>query len=367
MSETIYDQEMRRRKLSEAIMQSALRPGGVYNVSGRTVPYSPVEGFSQLGQAYFARKIRKDSERRIEEARQRQEQKAQQATQRVIDLLQGGPYRLSPEEQFDDEQIPGLYTEPDPQAALLAAATDPNIQNKNLTNVIAAMTKSRGDYFTPEDVVMPDGTVRKMVFDRRRNKWSVPDIPGLSGDLGSPRFDPETQQAIAESKEKGKIVGGAAGQAEVDYPKTEFTAQETVDLVDELIDHPGMKDVVGFPDNPLVMKGLIPGTAAADFRARLNQLTGRTFMEIFPTLKGGGQITEVEGEKGQQSINRMSSATSEKEFIDAANDFKREVNRLRGIVSQRAGKPGPIEQPIEPEWNEDKERRYQEYKRKMLK
>ena len=71
---------------------------------------------------------------------------------------------------------------------------------------------------------------------------------------------------------------------------------ETDRLVDELVSHPGMKDVIGFPDNPLALKGLVSGTNAADFRNRLKQITGRTFMEIFPTLKGGGQITEVEGQ-----------------------------------------------------------------------
>lgn len=98
-----------------------------------------------------------------------------------------------------------------------------------------------------------------------------------------------------------------------------------------------MKDVIGFPDNPLVAKGKVWGTDAAGFVARLKQLEGRGFMEIFPTLKGGGSITETEGVKAQASVNRMATATNEKEFIAAAQDFKSEMYRLKKLVADRAG------------------------------
>lgn len=365
--ESIREQELRRRKMIDIMTQKAMQPGGVYNVSGRTVPYSPVEGLSQLGQAYFLRKAREESDKRIEEARQRQTEKSGAATQRVLDLMQGrSPYELGENETFDDEQIPGLYSQgaPDPQAAMLAASTDPDIQSPNLAKVISAMS-GRGDYYTPEDVVMPDGSVRKMVFDRRRNKWSVPDIPGYEGPVSSPRYDPDTQGQISESKASGKITGESIAQAAIDLPKTEAASDETISLVDDLLNHPGMKDVVGLPDNPFYMKGFVPGTPAADFRARLKQLTGRTFMEVFPTLKGGGQITEIEGEKAQQAINRMSSAVSEKEFIKAAEDFKQEILRLKALVRKRAGVEETTNETTT--WSEDKERRYQEYKSRMLK
>ena len=48
-------------------------------------------------------------------------------------------------------------------------------------------------------------------------------------------------------------------------------------------------------------------------------------------------ITEVEGKKAQESINRMSTATNEKEFLSAANDYKKELFRLKKIVADRAG------------------------------
>jgi hypothetical protein len=66
---------------------------------------------------------------------------------------------------------------------------------------------------------------------------------------------------------------------------------------------------------------MIPGTPQADFESRLGQIQGAAFLQAFESLKGGGAITEIEGQKATQAISRMNAATSEREFKAAANDF----------------------------------------------
>ncbi|MFZ4388209.1 MAG: hypothetical protein ACOYOI_08625, partial [Chthoniobacterales bacterium] len=66
----------------------------------------------------------------------------------------------------------------------------------------------------------------------------------------------------------------------------------------------------------------VPGTSAADFNARLNEIQGGAFLQAFNTLKGGGSITETEGIKATAAINRMSTAQSEKEFNIAAREYQ---------------------------------------------
>jgi hypothetical protein len=66
----------------------------------------------------------------------------------------------------------------------------------------------------------------------------------------------------------------------------------------------------------------IPGTNESDFQSRFDQVKGESFLQVFETLKGGGSITNIEGEKGTAAINRMNLAQSEKEFVQAANDLK---------------------------------------------
>jgi hypothetical protein len=56
-------------------------------------------------------------------------------------------------------------------------------------------------------------------------------------------------------------------------------------------------------------------------------------------LRGTGAITEVEGAKATAAKNRMSTATSEKEFNDAAKDYMDIIQQGVKQTYSRAGKP----------------------------
>ena len=72
---------------------------------------------------------------------------------------------------------------------------------------------------------------------------------------------------------------------------------------------------------------------------RMDQLKGSAFLQAFEILKGGGQITEVEGKKATDAINRMSISTSENEFRQAAQDFLSIVDRAEQNATRAAGTP----------------------------
>ena len=57
--------------------------------------------------------------------------------------------------------------------------------------------------------------------------------------------------------------------------------------------HAGFESAVGISAAPL--SGFIPGTDTTDFKERFKQIGGQAFLQAFDTLKGGGQITEIEG------------------------------------------------------------------------
>ena len=77
----------------------------------------------------------------------------------------------------------------------------------------------------------------------------------------------------------------------------------------------------------------IPGSKEAGFQAYLDQVKGGAFLQAFETLKGGGQITQIEGEKATAAITRMSVAQNESEFVKAAREYqdaiKKGVERAR--------------------------------------
>lgn len=106
--------------------------------------------------------------------------------------------------------------------------------------------------------------------------------------------------------------------------------------------HAGFESAVGISAAPL--SGFIPGTATTDFKERFKQIGGQAFLQAFDTLKGGGQITEIEGAKATAALNRMNLAQSEKEFIIAAREFEENLNKGMELARKRAGLPQPTGQ-----------------------
>jgi hypothetical protein len=118
------------------------------------------------------------------------------------------------------------------------------------------------------------------------------------------------------------------------------TGEDAIRKIDDILAHPGFRGAVGtaIPGiDGLTMPGarFVPGTDAADFSARLDEIKGGAFLKAFETLKGGGQITQVEGEKATAAITRMSLAQSENEFVKAAKEFQNYVRK--GVERAKAG------------------------------
>lgn len=87
----------------------------------------------------------------------------------------------------------------------------------------------------------------------------------------------------------------------------------------------------------------VPGTPQKRFGARARQLEGQAFLQAFESLKGGGHITEIEGQKATQAIGRLDTAQS-------ADDYRDALGELRGILEsgmkRKAG--GQAAQPLPP-------------------
>lgn len=168
-------------------------------------------------------------------------------------------------------------------------------------------------YFSP--LSTPNGVLS---FDSRTGKAAPLDMNG--GPVMKAADDPVHQGNIAGAKKSGTVRAEAETTAQIELPAYLAQAEQGIKQIDELLAHPGFKTAVGKSSMFQVQK--IPGTDAYDFMNRLDQVKGGSFLEAFKQLKGGGQITEIEGEKGTQAINRMNNSSSEQEFVSAANDLK---------------------------------------------
>jgi hypothetical protein len=172
--------------------------------------------------------------------------------------------------------------------------------------------------------------------------------------------DPAFQQRMGGARAVGEAIAKGDVAAMQALPKVIGRAEEGIRLIDELVGkrdsktgqllkgekpHPGFSGSVGATWLPGAR--FIPGTDAASFMARFDQIKGASFLEAFESLKGGGAITEKEGQKGTDAINRMSTSTDEKEFIRAAMDLQDVIRKgvtnaqTRASRSGGAGAPAP--------------------------
>ena len=161
----------------------------------------------------------------------------------------------------------------------------------------------------------------------------IPGIPPIP--LSSLTNEVSGAAAVAGGTKSAQTIAEGQSKAILDIPKAEATANRTVTLIDELKSHPGRKLATG--GTSVIPK--IPGTPQADFIARLDQIKGQQFLEAFQMLKGGGQITEVEGTKAENAMARMDRAQSEGEFLKSLEDFQDAVRVGISKLKQKAGVP----------------------------
>ena len=171
--------------------------------------------------------------------------------------------------------------------------------------------------------------------------------------------DPAFQQSLSQARALGVNIAKDIVVRTAALPKVIDTAEMTLNEIDALIGkrdgdgnllrgqnpHPGFQDAVGATYLPGLR--FVPGTQAANFQARFDQIKGGAFLQAFETLKGGGSITNIEGEKGTSALNRMQLAQSEKEFITAAREFqgiiKTGVERAKKLAaSNQTAAPDPL-------------------------
>lgn len=131
-------------------------------------------------------------------------------------------------------------------------------------------------------------------------------------------------------EETQKIVGKGAGEARVALPDVEASADLALNTIDQIRNNPNRALGTGWSS----FGNLIPGSRGYDFQQRVDQAAGGAFLQAFQTLKGGGQITEVEGQKATKAIARMQTAQSEGAFLKALDDYEAVIRA--GVAKARA-------------------------------
>ena len=137
-----------------------------------------------------------------------------------------------------------------------------------------------------------------------------------------------------------KELGEAGGKAAADLPRVLDNAALAIQTLDQIRNHPGKQYGIGAAG---VIPG-IPGTQQRGFVNLVEQAKGKTFLEAFNSLKGGGQITEAEGQKATQALARLDRAQTPEDFEKSLADLE-QVIRLGASRAQNAAGGGTRQQP----------------------
>ena len=150
----------------------------------------------------------------------------------------------------------------------------------------------------------------------------------------------------AQGQPVARPIAGTPAAAEVQAERGRLEAavgvgENMLQTIESVVGRPAGDGRTGLPPAEALegILGLIEGRlpprtqAQADLLARVEQISGRAFLEAFETLKGGGQITEIEGQKATQAIARLQRTQSPEAFQEALFEFADIVRR--GIERSR--------------------------------
>lgn len=138
--------------------------------------------------------------------------------------------------------------------------------------------------------------------------------------------------------ETQKVLGKNAADIQAVLPSARLTARQISEQIASLKADGGLSSAVGPMDSRLPT--IFPSTARAE--SKIEQLRGGAFLQARELLRGGGQITDYEGQKAEAAIARLSTAQSEEDFKAALDDFNSAVQEgLAKLEAVAAGKPIP--------------------------
>ena len=188
-------------------------------------------------------------------------------------------------------------------------------------------------------------------------------IKFIKGDPGKKRTSGRVEKGYIQKKNSDgtvvqEVVPGSLAFTEVEVQREGFKADIEqanflLKTVEEIIGRPeGDNQTAIIPDPNLEgvlgsVQGNIPlflAQGKQDLLVKIDYLKSNAFMQAFKSLKGGGQITEKEGEAATAALARLKRTQSPKEFTKGLTEFaniirrgREKANRLISTLPKIAG------------------------------
>lgn len=204
-----------------------------------------------------------------------------------------------------------IYSAPDAQGGVTYGLTPQRYVRPDGTIGLGVL----GNDGTFKEIALPDGATPAPNVDRvdAGDRWILMDQQGnVVGE------QPKNLEDAAAATERGKAIGTAQGEAITGEGAAVQKAMQGISLIESIVNDPALGSITG------MIQGRMPPLtqAGTDLSVKIDQLQGQAFLEAFESLKGGGAITEREGQAAQAAIARLNRAQSEGEYVRALRELQ---------------------------------------------
>ncbi len=186
------------------------------------------------------------------------------------------------------------------------------------------------------------------------------DTGGVNISTGVDRIDLGTNWGLLD-KRSGQVVGTlpkenyqeafdtqagtqdakSSAEARSNLPKVEDNANAILGMIESLSTDPYLDSMVG------PVAGRLPNVSgdAARVKSKMDQIGGQAFLQAFETLRGGGQISNVEGERATAALARLNTAQSPDDYRQALKELSTIVRTSLDRARRSAGAGTGAKQP----------------------
>jgi len=176
-------------------------------------------------------------------------------------------------------------------------------------------------------------------------------------------LDPVTRTKVGEEMKNlreaasetaaGGVEGKTSAEAGAKLPFVETATNRVLKVLDDLSNDDMREAFTGY-------SGYLPNVSpeANDYQASLDQVAGNVFLQAFNELRGGGAITEAEGNRATVSLSRLGQvAPSDAGYQKALDDTRETMKEILINARKRAG----VQPPPPSGGNEDVDSLKQKY------
>ena len=315
-----------RRKMAERLLKQGEQDGTTQIVSGYAVKKSPLEGFAKaLASGVGGYQERKADEMQNELDKKRSELMAKYVSAYGQDPV-GASQILMQDPELSGDAMKMAVSSIDKQKELALKESDWQREAALKRELLGIRGQSGGgnggatgylinQYMESTGADFPTALYAVQTGLRQglqMNDGQISPIQGVANSRG----------LIKKNEKIGTDVGEQTANAITDLPTIISNAQTASETIKNLSASEGL-------DRNLGMMSYFPnvaGSKASDAANLMEQLQGKTFLEAYQTLKGAGQITNIEGEKASQAIAALKTSQSPESYRKNLQDLQEVID-----------------------------------------